>query len=58
VQNELRNWNEELADDLGRLHEWRKIADYDILGFPDMHEQVQFALVLAREIVARIQAIP
>lgn len=57
VQIELRKWNEELADDLGRLHEWRKIADYDIVGFPDVGEQAQNALILARDCIVRIQSL-
>jgi uncharacterized protein (UPF0332 family) len=56
VQNELRKRNQELANDLGRLHEWRKIADYEVVGFPDVGEQALNALILAKDCIARIQS--
>ena len=57
VQLALRALDEELADDVERLHEWRKIADYAGVSFPDVSLQAVVAVRLAHEAITRINAL-
>lgn len=57
VRNEIRKQSEKIADDLERLHAWRKEADYDNPTSFDIEFQAAVAVTLARRTIMRIKSI-